>query len=222
MKIILIILCVLAFLLLFALFLKARFRIKAESEVTLTLEVLFLKFRLFPKKEARPDPRKFSKRALEKKIAKERKKALKKQKKASAKNTKKQKQEESPKESNGSLTEKIELVLFLVKKLFSALGKRLRIDVKRLNIIVATGDAAETAVLYGAVSASAAALTEFLVTKTKTTLPNAERGGVFADFVGEKSRVDIEIVLSMRVYQAFGLVFSVAYNYLKKQISGNK
>lgn len=222
MKIFLIILCVLAFLLLFALLLKVRFRIKAESEVTLTLEALFLKFRLFPKKEARPDPRKFSKRALEKKIAKERKKALKKQKKKSAKSTKKQKQEESPKESRGSLTEKIDLVLFLVKKLFSALGKRLRIDVKRLNIIVATGDAAETAVLYGAVSASAAALTEFLVTKAKTTLPHAERGGVFADFVGEKSRVDIEIVLSMRVYQAFGLVFSIAYNYLKKQIFGNK
>ena len=121
MKIFLIILCVLAFLLLFALLLKVRFRIKAESEVTLTLEALFLKFRLFPKKEARPDPRKFSKRALEKKIAKERKKALKKQKKASAKNTKKQKQAESPKESRGSLTEKIELVLFLVKKAFAAL-----------------------------------------------------------------------------------------------------
>ncbi len=213
------------FLLFLALFIRVRFRIKAETDVTLTLELPFFRMRLFPEKEKRPDPKKFTRKGLKKQILKERKKTGKQSKKKAAKAAKKQAKQNAasntaPKKKM-SLIEKIELVTLLVNKLLSHVSRHLRIDVTRLNVTVATGDAASTAIVYGAVSAAMAGLTEVLYLNTRTKLPKPENGGVYADFVGDKSKTDIDIVLSMRVYGVLFTLISLAYNYLKKQFFPN-
>ncbi|MBQ2733498.1 MAG: DUF2953 domain-containing protein [Clostridia bacterium] len=221
MKALWLILLVPLFLLLVALFIRVRFRIKAESDVKLILELPFFRMQLFPEKEKRPNPRSFTREGLKKQILKERKKADRQNKKKAAKAAKKQARKEAaqtaaPKKKM-PLTEIIELVTLLVNKLLSNLSRRLRIDVRRLHVTVATGDAATTAIAYGAVSAAMAGLTEVLYLNTRTKLPKPENGGVYADFVGDTSRADIEIVLSIRVIGVLATLFSLAYNYLKKQ-----
>ena len=211
---------------------RIRFRIKADADVRLTLEILFFKKQLFPKEEEHPDPKKFTKKGLERQIKRLRKKAEKQQKKKTEKAAKKQAKAEAKKAAAATDTKKkkmsvaeiIELVILLSRALISNLSRRLHIDVKRLNIIVATGDAASTAVLYGTVSAAVASLTELLITCTRTKLPTPEHGGVYADFVGDSSSVDAELLFSMRVYQVFFTLVSIAYKYLKNQLkkSGNK
>ena len=116
-----------------------------------------------------------------------------------------------------SVTEIIELVTLLVSKLLSSLSRRLRIDVKRLHVTVATGDAASTAIVYGAASAAMAGLTEAISLSLRSSLPDTENGGVYADFVGDRSSVDIDVVLSMRVIGILSTLITLAYNYLKKQ-----
>ena len=221
MKALWLILLVPLLLFLVALLIRVRFRIKAESDVKLILELPFFKLQIFPEREKRPNPRSFTKKGLEKQILKERKRIGRQNKKKSAKAAKKQAKKDAesstaPKKKM-SVTEIIELVTLLVKKLLSHLSRRLFIDVKRLQVTVATGDAASTAITYGAASAAMAALTEALYLNTRTRLPDPDDGGVYADFVGDKSKIDIDIVLSMRVIGILATLISLAYNYLKKQ-----
>jgi hypothetical protein len=208
------------FLIIVALFIRVRFRIKAESDVKLILELPLFKLQLFPEKEKRPNPRRFTRKGLERQILKERKKQAKQKKKKADKAAKKQAEKTAPKPAQKkkmSVTEIIELVTLLVSKLLSSLSRRLRIDVKKLHVTVATGDAASTAILYGAASAAMAGLTEAIRLNVRTSLPDTENGGVYADFVGNSSRVDIDIVLSMRVIGILSTLITLAYNYLKKQ-----
>jgi len=121
-----------------------------------------------------------------------------------------------------TLTEKIELVTYLSGKLLGKLSNHLKIRIDRLFIVVATGDAATTGITYGAVSAAAAALTELLYTHMKVRFPKKEKAGVIADFVGNSSTCDISVVFSMRVYEGLFTMISLAYNYLKKTILGNR
>ena len=212
------------FIILAALFIRVRFRITAENDVKLILELPFFKTQLYPEKEKRPNPKKFTRKGLERQILKERKRQAKQNKRKAAKTAKKQAKATAPAQKQKkklSVTEIIELVTLLAGKLLSSLSRRLRIDVKRLHVIVATGDAASTAITYGAASAAVAALTETLYLATHTTLPAPENGGVYADFTGSSSRVDIDIVLSMRVYGILATLLSLAYNYLKKQFLSN-
>lgn len=220
MKALWLILLVPLFLILVALFIRVRFRISAESDVKLILELPFFKLQLFPEREKRPNPKKFTKKGLERQILKERRRIGRQSKKKAAKAAKKQAKKDAtasaPKKKK-SVIEIIELVTLLVKKLLSHLSRRLRIDVKRLHVTVATGDAASTAIAYGAASSAMAGLTEILYLNTRTKLPAPENGGVYADFVGDKSKIDIDIVLSMRVVGILATLISLAYNYLKKQ-----
>ena len=212
------------FIILAALFIRVRFRIMAENDVKLILELPFFKTQLYPEKEKRPNPKKFTRKGLERQILKERKKQAKQNKRKAAKTAKKQAKATAPAQKQKkkmSVTEIIELVTLLAGKLLSSLSRRLRIDVKKLHVIVATGDAASTAITYGAASAAVAALTETLCLATHTSLPDTENGGVYADFTGSSSMVDIDIVLSMRVYGILATLLSLAYNYLKKQFLSN-
>ena len=227
MKILSAVLLTLLALLVFLFFLKISFRIKADGNVRMTLEILFFKIGIFPKKEKRPNPRKFTKKGLERQIMRSRKAAEKHKKKKEAKaaqkqakaDAKKAAEEAGKKKDKMSVFETVELITLLSKALLRNLSRRLHIDVKRLNIIVATGDAASTAILYGAVSGAVATLTELLANASQTKLPLPENGGVFADFVGERSSVDAEIVFSMRIWEGLFTLVSIAYNYLKHKLS---
>ena len=115
-----------------------------------------------------------------------------------------------------TLREKIRLVRALAAVLIRSTHKHLRLHAARLHVRVATGDAATTAVTYGAVSASLAYLLAGLdkVTRLKAQPPDV---AVTADFLGERSLADIKIVFSLRVWGAIVTGISLCISYLRNK-----
>lgn len=183
-----------------------------DTKVRLSLHVLCFTFPLYPGK--RVDPRKYSPERVKKREAKKAKKAAKKaakQKKPAAPTAKK-----APRASEApmTLTEKLTLVRKLLVALLRATGKHLYLRTARLHIRVATGDAATTAIAYGAVSGGVALI--LTVLGKFTVLHTAPSDvAVMADYLGEKSKIDARVVFSMRVGGAICVLFSVAFAFLK-------
>lgn len=189
-----------------------------DAKVRLTLRVLCFTFSLYPGK--RVDPRKYSPERVKKREAKKAKKAARKAAKAAKKAAKQKKPaattKKAPKASEApmTLTEKLTLVRKLLAALLRATGKHLYLRAARLHIRVATGDAATTAVAYGAVSGGVALI---LTVLGKFTVLHAAPPdvAVIADYLGEKPHIDARVVFSMRVGGAVCVLFSVAFAFLK-------
>lgn len=190
-----------------------------DAGVRLRLRVLCFTVPLYPGK--RVDPRKYSPERVKKREAKKAKKAARKAKKAAKKAAKRKKPaatapKKEPKASEApmTLTEKLTLIRQLLAALLRATGKHLYLRAARLHIRVATGDAASTAIAYGAVSGGVALI---LTVLGKFTVLHAAPPdvAVMADYLGEKSEIDARVVFSMRVGGAVCVLFSVAFAFLK-------
>ena len=205
-------------LLFFALILSLRAKITVEynGEVVLTLRVLFFNIRILPKKQKRSGPRSMSakkaerlKRKLEKKAQKKREKSLLKKQKKQEK--KAQKKKGAKKERKLSLSDVLD-IMGLVKDALSAVVKtffgHLRIDLARLHVNVATGDAASTAIAYGAISDALTHLFYVLESVKGFDLPDTQDVSLNADFLSEKTEVDIKISFSLRVWHVFHVAFA--------------
>ena len=210
-----IILCAVLLLLVFLLTLRVRITVRVGERTRVELRVLFLRFRLYPK---RKKLKAYSQRKLERirrrKAKKATKKALKKQKKKAKKKALAQSEDKKPK----TLRQKIRFARGLLAAILRRTHKHLRLHAARLHVLVATGDAATTAVAYGAVSQSMSYLLALLdrITKLKAAEPDVL---VAPDFTSEKSHVDIHLVLSMRVFGALCTLFGVIFSYIGDKLN---
>lgn len=113
-----------------------------------------------------------------------------------------------------SPTDVAKLVKFVVFRTVRRFAKYLRVDKFKFHITVATPDAARTAVTYGAVSSSAFALTEGL-RRCKMKRNAQLEAVVIPDFVSEKSSADIDIVLSIMLWQAVACIITAANGFAR-------
>lgn len=210
--------CILLFFV-FLLSLKATITIGYSDEITLTVRVLFLKIKILPKKEKKHGPHSMSaKKAqkIRKKLAKKEK--VKREKKAQKALQKKQ----APPKTKKSVAEILDLIA-MVRKLVAAVVKRffkrLRIDVARLKIKIATGDAASTAVAYGAVTQAINVLFPLLEPIKNFGLPETTELEIQPDFLSDASEMDILISFSLRVWHVFDVAFSALGAFLKHKFS---
>ena len=214
-----VLLAILLFLLLL-LTLRVRFVLVCREAVVLKLGILCFCVTLFPKRSRRHDPKKFTPAKIRKRKKRATRKAEKKAKRAAKKAAKQAKKRNTAKGAHGgeklTLHEKIVLVRALTAALIRKTSKHLHLTAARLHIRVATGDAATTAILYGAVSASLAYL---LAALDRTVDLNAKPHdvSVFADYLREKSSADIKLVFSMRVTGALLLLFSFMIAFVKQK-----
>ncbi|MBR7181954.1 MAG: DUF2953 domain-containing protein [Clostridia bacterium] len=198
-----------AVLLFFALLLSLRIRfvITLRDEVALTLCVLCFRFRIYPRKK-RVKWKDYSPKRAERLARKKAKKEAK----------RKKKQDEAAKRPRPKTTlpEKISLVRALAAALFRKTRKHLKLSAARIRISVATGDAASTAILYGAVSGVLATLLALLerIMTVKARPPQVQ---VVADYLHEKSSADVKLVFSIRLIGVFITAFSVALAFLRKR-----
>lgn len=214
---------ILAILFLFVLLLALRVRLvlTCNEAVRLSLTVLCFTITLFPRRKKRIRLSKYTPKAIERRKRRAEKKREKKARKAEKKARKKAKKSvvdtakkaHEPKEKP-TLRDNLTLTRALVSALVRKTNKHLRLKAARLHIRVATGDAATTAVLYGAVSASLAYLLAALdrVTDLKTKPRDVS---VFADYLSERSYVNLRLVFSLRVWGALALLFSAAITFFK-------
>ena len=200
-----------AVLLLLVLLLSLRVRVTLLVRESVQAELRFLcfKIRLLPRRK-KVKIKNYSKKRLARDAKKAAKKAAKKKKRALRHKAK------ADNEKKRTLRENIRFARALTASLIRRTRKHLRVHAVRLHVRVATGDAATTAVAYGAVSQSLAYLLRGLdkVTRLKAEPPDV---AVIADFVGERSTADIKITFSLRLFGALATALGVGLTYFRKK-----
>ena len=217
--IILLILAAIILLITLIMFIRAKIVLTYNGDLSVTLKILFLKFDLHPRSLSEINVKDYTKKKIEKRRLKARKKAEK-------KTLKKAKKEEKKTAGGGKKKKKytfsdILTLVSTVKEIVSALVGSffgyLRVEVARLDIVVATDDAAKTAIVYGAVYQ---AVSYILAIFDKITTVKYEKNSyvsVRADFLREKFYADINVTFSLRVGQLIKILIKTAYRYLKNK-----
>ena len=208
--------CILLFFI-FLLSLKFKIIISYSEEIALTVRVLGIKIRILPAKKKK-GPHSMSAKKAEKIKKKLRKKKLKKneaaRQKAAKKEDEKQNKTEKPKKSLSEILYIIDLVKALAAKVIKTFFKHLRVDIARLKIIVATGDAASTAVAYGAVTSAINLLFPILEEVKNFSLPKDTDIDVSADFLSDGMTADIELGFSLRIWHLFAVAFGALFKFI--------
>ncbi len=198
-----------------------------DNELSVYIRVLFLKFRITPKVIKKPDPSKYTAKKYARMLEKQAKAEEKKAKKKKSRTKKTGGAAVADADSNGKkkdarsledIVELVDLVLELVKRLFVSFGKHLRITAARMRIKVATGDAATTAIAYGAVCQSVAYIVEILYNITNFRVKKSDDINVTADFAAIKSELDLKLIFRLRVWHVFAMLFAVLNGYIGKKL----
>ena len=178
-----------------------------EDELRVYLRVLFLKFKLYPSKK-----KKFNQRKHEKK----------KKKKESAKSSVLKERDEI--KSKPTLLENISTITEIVRTFFKHFSKHLHVKLTKIHIKIATPDAAETAILYGAVSGAVACLVELIDSITNLGRIKQSSIAVEPDFLSEKSSARLNISLYINSFGAIIVILRTLIKYfiLKNKNSNNK
>ena len=177
--------------------------ITANDDVSVIARVLCFRYSLFPVMKRRKKRKKTKKSG--KKAASSTQKRAKKSKKTKKKRTKKE------------LWYLIRLLFKIVTAVLKKLPRSVRIRLETFEITVATGDAAKTAVLYGAVSGLAWNLFDILKNNIDFKVRKRASVGVEADFLGEKSRANIKIDLSTNLWKILALLMTAGIAFVKNK-----
>lgn len=219
-------LIVIGILLLFFVFLfslRAKLTIAYDGDFGMSVQVLCFRFRILPKREKK-GPHSMSRSKAQKIRKKLEKKADKKRAKKAEKQKKKQHEKEHPTEKpKKSLSEILDLISLcrkLAAKVIRKFFGHLRIDVARLHLTVATGDAATTAIAYGAVTESVALLYPVLESVKTFRVPDMADVDIRADFCADSMDADILISFSLRVWHVFDIAFGALFTFIRHKVSG--
>ncbi len=216
----------------FLLSLKANVRLEFKDEMILWISVLGIKIKILPGKEPNPIDhkeytyKKHQKRLEQKRLA-EQKKSEKKKSKAAAKKKKKEERKAETKEQKKarknhpkrSISDWINIGVGVLAVFFEKFTGHFHIKVARLKVNVATGDAASTAIMYGVVVQSVAYVIELL--QRITNVDGLEKAdiSVNADYLSEKTSLDLCFVFSLRVWHLFDILFGIIGRAIKRFIS---
>ena len=147
-------------------------------------------------------------------VAKRRRRLEEKQKKKQPKKKKSKTTPQTPNQKMGPL-EGLGQIRKQLSAILSRSVKHVRIEVDRFIIRVAGEDAAETAILFGAVNQAAVGLLSFLSEAGKLKRLRKSRLSVTADFTAQKSVADIRISLTMRLWQIADILLHTPLVYEK-------
>ena len=182
--------------------LRANLHIIYDKDLCVYVKVLFIKYTIYPAKR-----KKFNNKKYEKKKSKE--KEIKQPVLKSA----------EEKEKKGSLLDKILYVKEILSVLIKTFANHLRINIAQLHIKVASPDAAQTAIMYGAISGAVAGIIEIIDSYSNIKYQETNSVTVDADFLSEKCEASINISLSISVY---GAIITLAKTFWKSITLKNK
>ena len=190
-------------------------RIKYDDKLIAYIRILFIKIPLYPKEERKKRyPHSMSRRK-----AKKIKESLSKKEKKPSKKSKDEK-EKSEKKGKNDILSIISIITAFVKNFLKKFLNSARIKVAKLHVTVATDEAAKTAVMYGAVSQSVNVLFPMLEgIKNFKKLPKEKDLSVEPDFLSDKSRIDADITLYVRVGGALKAIIYACAKAFKKAVS---
>lgn len=233
---------ILFFVLIFTLKIKVILIMPSPDDMQLKLKIGIIPITILPSKEKKIKLSRYSKKEMEKRriaeIEKAKKKAANKEKKKQKKAEKQKKEQErleklrregkippeeqkkqKKKEDPTALTlvDNINAATSALGRFFVKFGKRFRIDLTRIIINVATGDAASTAILYGATVPAVMALIALLEKITNLKGLDDAVIDVRCDYLKQSTTVDVHVAFSMRPWHLFDMLFSALFAFLKKR-----
>ena len=200
---------------------KASVTIAYANEIKLYVRVLFLKITIMPKKEPKKAKGMSASKAqkIRKKLEKkaEKKQLAAKEKAAAKEENKKSKKKKTPQE----IVDIIKMVSDLAVTVIGRFAKHLRIHIARIKIVIASEDAATTALLYGTVSQSVNLIFPVLErVKNFPRLKNADIS-VDCDFASTEPQIDIKLGFSIRVWQVLNIALSALVTFLKHKLKAD-
>lgn len=209
--------------------LKATVTVEYSGEVALYVRVLFIKIKILPSKEkkrARSMSKKKAQKLKNKLAAKEAKKRAKKAEKKKQKEQKKadiasgavKKEKKTPQE----IIDIVSLVCNLIKQVIGKFFGHLRIKLARIRLKIGTGDAATTAITYGAVTQAITVLFPLLESVKTLSLPSASDIDISADFTSEETEIDIKVSFALRVWHIFHVAFAALGELIKYFFTAQK
>ena len=189
---------------------KVRLRLKEDGSLRVDVKAAIFPVFRHPPKPSRFRPQDYSPRAiakreqrLAKKAARRKKKQAKKQ--PSAKQTAEQKPKQTLSQKVAKLSDTLSLVTSLIDALHGKLFRSTHVRIRRLSICIATGDAAKTALLYGAICPAARLLLEAIDECSNLHLHHPEQLRVYPDFTGDRISAVLDIGISLHVFHALSL-----------------
>ena len=166
--------------------------IRVKEDLEVRIKVLFINKRVFTtKKTEPPDP--------ELDLPQKQKKPKKKKQKK-----KKSKDKNKPK-TKIAIMDILDMVKKLIITVFKKFKRYLRVRVYNFSVDVATGDAAKTAILFGAVCGACSLIFEILEGAMDFRIKDDADIGARCDYLSEKTKANIEVDISISVGQVVKL-----------------
>lgn len=195
----------------------ARLHIRCRDEVQVTAGVLGLRFRLYPQKERSSAPRSFCKnpnRALAKEMRRLKREAKRAEKKRKKKQAKAAANASLPKPN---LRENLAMIRSLSKLFYRVANGRIHIRMLRMRIVVATDNAATTALVFGGVSAGASMLLSWIDGHFAPIEHDPGEIDIRPDFTGGESGADIDLVFSLSLFRALRIALAMRTGYSEEK-----
>lgn len=191
----------------------ARLRIRCRDGVQVFAGVLGLRFQLYPQKEPDTTPRGFCRspnRALAHEMRRLKREAKRAEKKQRKKQEKKAQKANLPKPN---LPENLTMIRALTKNFYRISKGRIHIRTLRMQIVVATGDAAKTALLWGSISGSASLLLNWINDHYAPIEHYRGEVDIRPDFAGSESGADIDLIFSLSLWSALRIALTMRSRY---------
>lgn len=223
------ILCAVLVFITLILFIPIGIELRYDTEIKLSLVILFFRYRLIPKKKKKINLRKFSKKRYEKMIAKEKKKEAKKAAKKAAKEAKKKaeqaeaaKKEEAAKEKKKGVpqivTDLWEMRSMILRTVRRFIG-RIKTQKVKIRLLIGSDNAASSALIYGAAANAAVDIEEIL--RTQTDLRRECEIALGVDFTSEKTVADVEVRFAVTLANVLATAISFVFGFVKHKIKQN-
>ena len=196
------------------LFLKIRLCLVYDDDFSVKIKVLFFNINLFPRSVKKPNPKKYSIKALQKKQNKLNKKKTKKQ---SENNVQGSAQEETSNNKSSKIKEILELIKIILENVMSPFGRYLKVEIIKMHITVGTDDPAKTAVIYGGICQLTSYIIELLSNLTNVDVKKQNSIIVNPDFLEGKTDGKINITLGLRVWHGLSLALKFFMGYINKK-----
>lgn len=195
----------------------ASVRITLRDEIRVSARILGIRFRLYPPRGGADGPSGYCRnpdRALRREL-----KRQKKEEKRAAKRRRKQSQKaaETANLPKPNLRENLSMVRALTEDVYRATKGKIKIRALRMHVVVATDNAAKTALLWAGISGSASLLLSWIDSHFAKIERYEGDVSIRPDFTEGEPAADIDLVFSTRIIQALHAALTLRTRYREEK-----
>jgi hypothetical protein len=201
--------------------------ISMKKYMDIYVKIFFIKFRVSTSRKFDPPDEELDLPKKKKKPEKPPKPKPTKEEKAEKKKKKPKKDKKMPKKPQPVLIgidipKMLEMVRNVLGAIFVKLFRYFRVRVKNFHIIVASDDAAKTAMLYGVICGYGDAILAILEKALDFKIENGAKVGADCDYTTEEMKIDMEIDISISLGGVFRYIFGIVGSALGGALAGLK